>query len=194
MKRILSCMVILCIAGISCSKEAILSSLTDQPPASEITEFLIRKGNHYSDQNGIQILNTSSITASVTFDSSAIYSTVDPSNQADINKLLGFSDCGTEHQVNSARLGWSWNGNAVVIYAYAYVNKERISRPLGPVALNKAFDCFVKADKGFYIFKAGEYIDSIPRYCNSHTGSRYKLYPYFGGDETAPHDMKIVIQ
>jgi hypothetical protein len=130
----------------------------------------------------------------VIFDSSAIYSTVDLSNQGDINKLLGFSDCGTNHQENSARLGWSWNGNELIIYAYAYVNKVRISKTLGPIELNKPFACSVKAEEGFYVFKAGNMIDSIPRYCNIYTGTRYKLFPYFGGDETASHDIKIAIQ
>jgi len=33
----------------------------------------------------------------------------------------------------------------------------------------------------------------IPRNC-PYEGKRYQLYPYFGGQETAPHDIKIKIK
>jgi len=196
MKAILLFIVLLCIISVSCTK-----SVQTEPQVTPVLthlnslqKYIIKKGNHYADQNALQVLNSSAIVASVMFDSSAIYTTVNSFNQGDINKLIGFSDCGTEHQQNSARLGWSWNGKNVIIYAYSYVNTERISMPLGPVELNKSFNCSVKADNDYYYFQAGMYTDSIRRHCNSFTGSRYKLFPYFGGDETAPHEISIVIK
>jgi hypothetical protein len=32
----------------------------------------------------------------------------------------------------------------------------------------------------------------LPRHCSG-TYRRYRLYPYFGGDEVAPHDITIKI-
>lgn len=156
-------------------------------------DYLIKKGNNFCEQAGLTVLYTDAIKAQVIFDSSAIYTSVLAENQGDINKLIGFSDCASEHQQNSARLGWSWNGKKVVIYAYTYVNTERISKPLGMVELNIPFACSVRAENKYFYFTAGNYSDSIRRYCAGFTGQRYKLNPYFGGDETAPHDIHIAI-
>ena len=194
MKAFLLFIMLLCIISMSCNKTIVIKSQVAPVVTHSLQKYIIKKGNHYADQSALQVLNSSSVVASVLFDSSAIYTTVNPFNQGDINKLIGFSDCNTEHQQNSARLGWAWNGKNVMIYAYSYVNTERISRPLGPVELNRYFNCSVKAENGYYYFQAGMYTDSIPRHCNSFTGSRYKLFPYFGGDETAPHDISIVIK
>lgn len=155
--------------------------------------YIIKKGNHYSEQSEWRILNDPFISARVTFDSSAMYTTIEKSNQGDINKLIGFSDCGTDHQQNSARLGWSWNGRELILYAYAYVNKVRLSKTLGPVPLNQPFACSVKAENNYYYFKVNRYTDSIPRHCTGYIGDHYKLFPYFGGDETASHEIRISI-
>lgn len=194
MKAILLFIMLLCIISVSCNKTIVIKSQVAPVVTNSLQKYIIKKGNHYADQSVLQVLNSSAIAASVMFDSSAIYTTVNQYNQGDINKLIGFSDCGTEHQQNSARLGWSWNGKNVMIYAYSYVNTERISRPLGPVELNRYFNCSVKANNDYYYFQAGMYTDSIRRHCNAFTGSRYKLFPYFGGDETAPHEISIAIK
>lgn len=69
----------------------------------------------------------------VKFDSSAIYNTVDPSNQYDINKLYGFSDNDSLHQRYSARFGWRWSDNALRIFAYVYNSGVRSSKELGAI-------------------------------------------------------------
>ena len=125
------------------------------------------------------------------FDSSAIYTSVEKANQEDVNKLTGFSDCGTDHQQNSARIGWSWNGSQVVLYAYAYVNKLRYIKTLGEVNINQSFSCSIQARNNNYYFEADGHIDSIPRYCAGDLNYRYKLFPYFGGDESAPQEIRI---
>jgi hypothetical protein len=179
----------------SCSKQETLISQNKKEVSipKVVNEYIIKKGNHYCEQNQLQLLNASSINASVTFDSSAVYISLQESNQGDVNKLIGFSDCGNDHQQNSARLGWSWNGQNVVIYAYAYVNRERKIKTLGNFNINQAFNCAVSAAGGYYRFEAGNHVDSIPRFCSGDNSYRYKLFPYFGGDEVAPHEMRISI-
>ena len=186
--------VILSFFGIFCTKEQLPPA--DVAPAIPVVKktYVIKNGMHYSDQNDFQVLDQASISANVTFNQSAIYTSNDPVNQADVNKLIGFSDCSTEHQQNSARLGWSWNGTGLVIYAYAYVNKIRVIKTLRTVALDKPFACSVKAIGNQYVFTVDDAIDSIPRNCTGYPGSRYKLFPYFGGDETAPHEISIEIE
>ncbi|MEJ7737783.1 MAG: hypothetical protein WKF97_10180 [Chitinophagaceae bacterium] len=195
--KTLSYCVILCACLISaCQKAAIPpdqnvdAKITVQ---KSLTEYIIRKGNHYSDQTEYQLISTNAIRAKVKFDNSAIYTSKDAVNQGDVNKLVGFSDCGTNHHQNSARLGWSWNGKDVMLYAYAYVDSVRIIKTLGAVNLNESFSCSVSTKGSYYYFTMNNYSDSIPAHCVGYTGSRYKLFPYFGGDEIAPHDIRIAL-
>lgn len=189
---IFTSMLLLC-----CAKEKMPGAPVTKLSAVEkrtVTDYVIKKGNHYCEQNQPEFINTPAIAAMVTFDSSAIYTTTDLFNQGDVNKLIGFSDCESQHHQNSARLGWSWNGKEVVMYAYVYANGVRIIKTLGAVSLQEAFACSVIAEKNTYYFKAAAYTDSIPRYCGTNSGYRYKLLPYFGGDETAPHEIRISIK
>lgn len=198
MKRILwvAAIVIVC-AGFffySCEKDAVVTAPAENPLLdTKRTEYLIKQGNHFCEQNGPELMIDPVIRATVTFDSSAVYNSQDAVNQDDVNKLIGFSDCNTNHQENSARLGWSWNGKKIAVYAYAYSNKTRIIKTLGTVDVNQSFPCSVTAGAGYYYFKVNNHTDSIARLCTGQSGYRYKLFPYFGGDEVAPHDVRIVI-
>ncbi len=187
---ILSCMIIL-----ACSKkDGFVKEVPDPSIHKGFTEYFITKGQHYSAQSAQIVLNTPSIKCDVIFDSSAIYQNTEPNNQLDVNKLIGFSDCGAGHHENSARLGWNWNGKQIVIYAYAYAGTQRIILPIDSVKIGKSFYCSIEAIEGNYHFAVADKKLTIPRFCNSYSGSFYKLFPYFGGDETAPHDIRIYIR
>lgn len=178
----------------SCEKDTVVVAPAENPLLdTKRTEYLIKQGNHFCEQNGPELMIDPVIRATVTFDSSAAYTSLDTVNQGDVNKLIGFSDCNTNHQENSARLGWSWNGKKIALYAYAYSNKARIIKALGNVDVNQSFPCSVTVGAGYYYFKVNNRTDSIARFCTGHTGYRYKLFPYFGGDEAAPHDVRIII-
>ncbi|WP_462255410.1 hypothetical protein [Ferruginibacter sp.] len=45
-----------------------------------------------------------------------------------------------------------------------------------------------------YIFKSGNITVTMPRYVTSAEVKGYQLYPYFGGDETAPAEIYILIK
>ena len=184
-----------CVLILSCSKKENLGTEIPHPPIPQgFKEYFIAKGNHYSDQSGQVTLNSPRIKCQIIFDSSAIYQNSDVNNQLDVNKLIGFSDCGAGHQENSARLGWNWNGEKVVIYAYAYSGLQRIIYPIDSVKIGQIFSCSVEAIEGFYHFSVEGSKYSIPRYCSGYSGASYKLFPYFGGDEAAPHDIRILIR
>ena len=198
MKRVLciAAILIVCIGVFfySCEKEGIVTTPPENPRLNtKATTYLIRQGSHFCEQNAAELMIDPVIHATVTFDSSAIYTSQDAVNQGDVNKLIGFSDCGTNHQENSARLGWSWNGKKVVVYAYAYINKIRTIKTLGTVDINQSFPCSVKAGTDYYYFTVNNRTDSMTRFCTGQTGYRYKLFPYFGGDEAAPHDVRVVV-
>jgi len=81
--------------------------------------FTIKEGKHRSTY----ALNYSKDTVfgwNIEFDSSAIYKTVDSLNQYDINKLIGWSDCGTDHMENSIRFGWRWLDDSLEIHWFKH--------------------------------------------------------------------------
>ncbi|MEJ8802263.1 hypothetical protein [Pontibacter sp. H249] len=154
--------------------------------------YVIKKGKHYSN-NKAKKLKAEIIRIEATFDSSAVYTTSDPKNQADINKLYGMSDCKTKHHTNSARFGWRWYNNQLEILAYTYVNKKREFKLIRAVEIGQPVTYELKLEDNQYVFTVNGTKVVMPRSCNG-TGDGYLLYPYFGGDETAPHTIKIAIK
>src|SRR5580765_3710065 len=106
------------------SKTVAEEGATDKSGSPSYNNFTIRQGQHYWDQNGLKSVRTSEMRFIVKFDKSAIYQAVVPENQYDINKLWGFTE-GIKNQYNSARIGWSWNNNALRLYGYVHANGVR---------------------------------------------------------------------
>ncbi|GAB3934269.1 hypothetical protein GCM10028804_51360 [Larkinella terrae] len=156
--------------------------------------YHIKAGENFADHNDLSFLTKTSLSFSAVFDSSAIYTSKIPENQHDINKLYGFSDCDSHHQTASARYGWNWRDKALRIYAYCYRNGERVSEELGTVELNKPTDYQLSIVGGNYVFTFKGKETVIARGCTTvDSKNRYRLYPYFGGDEPAPHNITISI-
>lgn len=154
--------------------------------------YIITKGGH-SSNNGFKKLSTNLMRFEVQFDSTAIYQTVNPANQADINKLYGLSDCNSDHHTNSARFGWRWYNNRLEIHAYTYVNKQRASEYITSVEMGKQNVFELRLEDNQYVFLLNDVRVVMPRGCTG-SGEGYLLYPYFGGDEVAPHDITIRIR
>lgn len=167
------------------------------PGSSEVVfkEYIIRQGQHYADgTTGYKPVSGTGMHFQVKFDSSCVYTTVDPVNQGDINKLYGFSDCETLHQENSARVGWLWNGTAIELHAYCYKNSVRSSKLLGTIKLGETKSVGIDLSGEKYVFTYEGKQTEMSRNCSGSKFNGYQLYPYFGGDETAPHQMKIYIR
>ena len=128
------------------------------------------------------------------FDSTAIYSNVNPDNRLDINKLYGFSDNNSTHQQFSARFGWRWSDNALRLFGYVYNDGVRSSKELGTVAIGTENNCSIKVTEKHYVFSLNGFTDSLLRTSTTVKANGFKLYPYFGGDETAPHNIYIWIK
>ncbi|HYD91638.1 MAG TPA: hypothetical protein VEA37_09155, partial [Flavobacterium sp.] len=165
------------------------------PGVSAYHEYIIPKGAHYAAGNNFRILETRSLHFKARFDSSCIYTTTLPENASDINKLYGFSDCGSDHQENSARFGWLWNRRAIELYAYCYGEGRRTSKLLGTVDIGQEVELSLVAGQGKYVFTVnGKRDDSMKRSCSNEKDAAYQLFPYFGGDEVAPHDVRVYIK
>lgn len=131
------------------------------------------------------------------FNETAIYD-IEESDQNDVNKLYGFSDCGSRHMRNSARFGWRWDTESqkLAIYGYTHVDGEYHSSFIDFAELNNPYTYEIKLSGSEYIFRFNGKEITMPRGCNSDntTALSYKLGPYFGGTSKAPHDIYIYIQ
>ncbi|MCX2739246.1 hypothetical protein [Pontibacter anaerobius] len=188
------------LAIVSCEKDTDISVKSEAIEAKKgrttdsYTTYVIRKGQHSSDNSPYKSLSTNSLKFEAIFDQSAVYQTENANNQADINKLYGMADCSSLHQSNSARFGWRWYNNKLEILGYVYNNGTRHYKLIGAVELNQPQRFELLLDGNTYIFRVNGLSEVVlPRGCSG-TGRGYRLYPYFGGDEVAPHDITIKIK
>jgi hypothetical protein len=188
MKIYILCLILL-VGLISCNWLGNSPSFGD-----DFITYTIKGGKHEVEHNSNGLFTSDGMRFQAVFDSSCIYQTSIPENQNDINKLIGFSDCSSQHQTNSARFGWNWRDNALRIYAYIYVEGQRQEKELGTTELGKTTSFNLRTSGNSYIFTFNGVETSMPRHCSGGVGVAYKLLPYFGGDETAPHDIKIKIR
>lgn len=118
----------------------------------------------------------------------------------DINKLFGVGYLPTHHE-NSVRFGWRYNvdTNFIEVFSYCYVDGERL--------IKKLCDCYCGVDYYFnLLIGSRSYFLDVSRTStpNTEIGQTivhkhhnkklgYNLYPYFGGNQTAPRTIHIQI-
>ncbi|PRY15726.1 hypothetical protein CLV24_102350 [Pontibacter ummariensis] len=187
-------------AGVCCTLNScllvteVVPNIADElNPAPALVTYTLKKGGHYADYKPIRILSTARMKFQVTFDSTAIYTTTLKKNQGDINKLYGMSDCRTDHHTNSARFGWRWYKEQLELLAYTYKDKELSYELIGAVPIGEPITCELRMEKQQYVFEANGKRITMPRGCSGEADG-LQLYPYFGGNEAAPHDITIKIR
>jgi hypothetical protein len=180
----------------ACDKSQEAIAPVDHPGNSspQFIKYTIRAGQQYCDQSVYKQTNYSELQFIVKFDSTAIYQTVSSENQLDVNKLFGFSDNNSDHHQFSARFGWRWSDGALRLFGYTYNNSIMSFEELGSINIGTEYACSIKVTPANYIFTLNEISKSMPRTSTTATAIGYKLYPYFGGDEAAPHDINIWIK
>lgn len=167
---------------------------TSEILAKTYTQYTIFKGQQYCDKSIFVPVKTREISFKVKFDSSAVYTTSNPKNQSDINKLFGFSDNNEDHHEFSARFGWRWSDNALRIFAYDYNNSVMTFKELGTVKIGTENTCSIEVTGDKYIFTLNGVQTTMPRASTTAVAEGYKLFPYFGGNELAPHNISIWIE
>lgn len=165
-----------------------------QTSAKTFTRFVIPKNAHYATGSKYEPFSAKQLSFMVRFDSSAIYTTGKEENQYDINKLYGFSDNNSEHHKYSARFGWRWSDGALRLFAYVYNDGVRTAEEITTAVIGEDVACSIAVSGGQYIFTCNGKTITMPRKSTTAAASGYQLYPYFGGDETAPHDISIWIK
>lgn len=191
MRKTTTFMLLLCLL-FACKKEP--SDQENDLPPDNFIKYVIRKGEHYADNNTFQPVEYEELKFIAKFDNSSVYQTTDPANQEDVNKLFGFSDNNQQHHQYSARIGWSWVRNALRLYAYVYNDGHLHVKEISSVDINKEISCSIKVEPNKYIVTVGNKTVELFRKSVTTKGVGYKLYPYFGGDETAPHEIRILIK
>lgn len=163
-------------------------------------DYKIKSGKHYSNQWFYKIFNSfffkiKRLSYKVTFNKNCLY-TLNNNDKYDINKLFGFSL--GYHHIDSARFGWSVNGNSVDIFCYCYIDGKRTSSFLLSVVPEKEYKFTIFGLSDCYVFLATDSDNQVKRKLINKTKSRnkwgYKLWPYFGGNQKAPHDMNIYLE
>jgi hypothetical protein len=187
--------VIIFLTGCKKTAEPILNKtvVTGNYP-SRFIQYTIQEGNQFCDQSAFVPVETTEMKFAVRFDSSAIYKTILEENQYDINKLFGFSDNNSEHHLYSARIGWGWSENALRLYAYVYNDGIRESKEIGTIEIGSTVNCSIRPQGNVYVFTVNGSKVEMPRLSVTETAIGYQLYPYFGGDEMAPHSINIWIR
>jgi hypothetical protein len=161
--------------------------------------FTIKKGRHHSGNFIYKFFNffnfTSSIFYRVTFNQSCKYE-IEGEDMYDINKLVGFSR-GLHHK-DSARFGWRYSskGDCIELFAYCYVSGNRTYKKMCDIELNREAVLEISKVKNYYIFRVfhgiSTYVFTVDTKCKFPIG--YSLWPYFGGNLKAPHDMVIELE
>ena len=155
--------------------------------------YKIKEGHHRSGSSG-SFFRRNALSFSARFNESAKYTSIAPRNQMDVNKLYGFSECSSYHHGNSARFGWRWLDDRLEILAYTYVHGERIFEYITSVELDKYYDYQILVEESEFIFTCDNHSTKMARGCDGNGGVKYRLYPYFGGDEKAPHNITILLK
>jgi hypothetical protein len=179
----------------SCTKESITLPGSDTGKTMDgFTEYTIAAGNHYSNNAGSVAINTMEYKFDVQFDSTAIY-TLSAKDQYDINKLSGFADNGMTHLQYSARFGWRWSDGKLRLFAFVHNSGVITEKEIAAIIIGKTYRCSIKVNGSNYVFSVdGVGNESLPRSATTPTGQGYRLYPYFGGNNVAPHEIHIRIR
>jgi hypothetical protein len=157
--------------------------------------FIIPKGEHYAEGRTVELLHSDVLSFTAVFDKSAVYKFSEEIYQDSKNKLLGFSDCNSSHHENSARFAWQYYNDELQIYAYCYVNGERVEKYVGVAGIGEEnhFEISVNRRSYTFIMNQNEPV-TIERGNTCDKGAYYMLWPYFGGSKPAPHDVRIDIR
>jgi hypothetical protein len=108
--------------------------------------------------------------------------------------LYGFSDNNSDHHQFSARFGWRWSDKALRLFAYIYNEGTVVSKELTTIAIGTEINCSIKVAGTNYLFTVNEVTTQLPQSASTGKAKGYQLYPYFGGDEVAQHQINIWIR
>jgi len=165
-------------------------------------KYVIHKGKHRAWPLSFGLYwNKKHIERDVVFDQTCKYDLPGVYDDGDINKLFGIGYF-PGHHTDSARFGWVYNNSSgkIDLYAYCYVNGERIFKFLCDVRLHQRVRCMIDVIGDVYSLTVIDAFNSYFIYGgldikhDHYKKLGYKLSCYFGGNNTAPHTINIEIK
>ena len=157
--------------------------------------YTIPAGEH-SSGSFLNHPDNSKIEFKFILDESAYYKTEIPENQHDVNKIYGMSDFGVRHQKYSIRLGWRYIENELQLCWLRHEEGRHSSGTIKTIEPDVIYNATIDIKTFYYIITVDGDTTMVRRRPEGNWGivRRYYLYPYFGGNEYAPHDITIKIK
>ena len=157
--------------------------------------YTIPAGEH-SSGSFINHPNDSKISFQFILDESAYYETEIPENQDDVNKIYGFSDFGVRHQKYSIRLGWKYMDNELQLCWLRHEQGVHSSAKIRAIEPDVIYNATIDIKTFYYVIVIDNDTTLVRRRPEGNWGliRRNYLYPYFDGNEYAPHDITIKIK
>lgn len=153
--------------------------------------FVIREGEHGATGLRVSVVvGNTRLRFKAKFYPNCIYKPQREPEQ--ISKLYGIS-YGKHHHC-SARIGWRSDGNRIEVLSYVYTaHEQRVSRHIAFIDVQEWHE--------YTILRQGQMVelsmDDGPAHTYeliSPTAIGYRLFPYFGGEIPAPHEMWIEVE
>lgn len=164
--------------------------------------YLIKKGNHYCNVSIFERLfsigwKVQQIAVNFRFAKECWWATPRNQDDFDLNKLCGISYGLNDHS-NSVRFAWvpDFNKSGVInIHGYVYdeLSSGHVSKFIAPVNVEEVHTGLIKTNGNQYMLMIGatsinmDNLHGDPSLC-------FRLFPYFGGNNTAPCDMVIGLE
>lgn len=155
--------------------------------AEKLRVHTIKKDKHTATNRCIRFVSNNQIRFDFFVSSSWLYDEKAPGFQSGWNKLIGISEGFNQHK-NSVRVGWRCIENTIYLSSYCYINGERRISDMVEVPMGW--------NTGSVTITATHYRvqinDRIFNFENTNRSFfKFMLYPYFGGNSKAPHDMEF---
>ena len=173
----------------------LLFSCTKETDDLGYRTYIIPEGKHRSG-SFFNHPDNSRIKFHFILDESAEYTTEIPENQYDVNKIYGFSDFGKTHRKYSIRLGWRYIEGNIELCWLKRENNSMSSGFIRNIDINTSYEAMIDIETFYYTITIDGDTTMVRRRPDGFWGTirRYYLYPYFGGNEFAPHDITIKIK
>lgn len=177
---------ILVMASIMCT--LIFSPLGMQ--AEKTMTFRIKKDKHTATNRCIRFVKGGQINFNIFVSPGWVYNENAPGFQSGWNKLIGITDGLNQHK-NSVRIAWRSIGDKIFMSSYCYVNGERIISEMVEVPFGWNSGSVMISGSTYRVVINSNVFETN----RSGSGAfRLMMYPYFGGNSTAPHEMEFMFR
>ena len=157
--------------------------------------MIIKKGTHGNWRWPKFIFKPVHLHYKITFTNSCRYE-LNHSDQADVNKLFGIGYL-PWHMINSVRFGWRYDMQSDKIEILSYIRKSGkiVFHSMAFLDIGKEYELLLYRtgfgnDTHLFVINGLNFYKNAGFLLNLN-GWGYLLYPYFGGNSKAPHDIEI---